>query len=101
MRKKRQSTKTDPRKGVSILITVQVCMGSSCFIRGSSQVVEGLKKLIEEHGLIRDVALKGSFCMEHCTRGVTVRIGDQVFTGVQPEDTIRLFRDEILSRARG
>jgi len=80
------------------LITVQVCMGSSCYIRGSAKVVETLRRLIERNGLLNKVVLKGSFCMERCTHGVTIKIDDSLFTGVHPEDIEQLFSREVLAR---
>lgn len=80
------------------MVTIQVCMGSSCFIRGSSDVVSALKRLIEEHDLLSRVVLKGSFCMEHCTTGVTVKIGDRLFTGVHAQDVPGLFEREVLNK---
>ncbi|MGE5542021.1 MAG: (2Fe-2S) ferredoxin domain-containing protein, partial [Bacillota bacterium] len=72
-------------------------MGSSCFLRGSRDVVEAFKGILSRHGLEQRVILKGSFCMERCTNGVTVRIGDRVFTQVRKEDVPRLFEDVILT----
>jgi len=58
--------------------------------------VEALKKILAERRLEHAVVLKGRFCMERCTRGVTVKIGDRVLTSVAKEDVGRLFEDEIL-----
>ena len=32
-------------------MTVTVCIGSSCYVKGSRQVVEILQRRIQEHGL--------------------------------------------------
>jgi len=65
-------------------------------LRGAGDVVDAFRKAIESHGLEQKVGLKGSFCMERCTLGVTVKIGDRVFTQVHREDVEKLFRDEVL-----
>lgn len=80
------------------MITVKVCVGSSCFKRGAGEVVDAFKRLIEENGLEAEVELRGSFCMEHCTEGTTLEIGDRLFFGVFARDVPRLFRDEVLAR---
>lgn len=59
-------------------------------------MVDALKSILSTRGLEQKVVLKGSFCMEHCTNGVTVKIGGRVFTEVHKEDVPRLFEDEIL-----
>lgn len=79
------------------MLTVEVCVGSSCYLRGAQKVVDTLRRLIEERAL-RDVTLKGTFCLERCTDGVTVRIGDRIFAGIKPDDAESFFAAEIESR---
>ncbi len=78
------------------VITIEICMGSSCFLRGSGQIVDRFRDLIAERRLEQRVVLKGCFCMEHCTDGVTVKIGEQVFTRMTPQDIDRIFEEEVL-----
>ncbi|MGB9868143.1 MAG: (2Fe-2S) ferredoxin domain-containing protein [Bacillota bacterium] len=74
-----------------------VCVGSSCFLRGAPLVIQEFEKLISERAP-GAVEIKGSFCMERCTHGVTVQIGDQVFTAVKPEDVPGLFQKYVLTQ---
>ena len=62
------------------MIKVIVCIGSSCHIKGSRQVVEGLQYLINEHGLKDKVELGGTFCMGRCQEGVCVTVDDAFFS---------------------
>ena len=80
------------------MIKVIVCIGSSCYIKGSRQVVEGLQYLINEHGLKDKVELGGTFCMGRCQEGVCVTVDDKFFS-VSPETVDDFFKAEILSRA--
>ena len=75
-------------------MTITVCVGSSCFLRGASSVIKEFQTLIAELPP-GSVDLAGSFCMEKCTHGVTVRIGDKVFTAVKPEDVRDLFERHV------
>ena len=59
---------------------VTVCIGSSCHVKGSHQVVEKLKNLIEENGLDSKVQLGGTFCMGRCQQGVSVSIDDEFYS---------------------
>ena len=43
---------------------ITVCIGSSCHIKGSRQVVEQLQQLISENNLKDRVELAGTFCIE-------------------------------------
>ena len=76
---------------------ITVCIGSSCHIKGSRQVVEQLQYLIAEHKLKDKVELAGTFCMGKCQTGVSVTIGDEYFS-VSPETTKAFFEKEVLPR---
>lgn len=77
------------------MITIRVCVGSSCYLRGAAGVIAALQEMIHSRRLDARVVLKGSFCLEKCTEGVTVAIGQQVYTGVRPEDIPRLLAQEL------
>ena len=80
------------------MVIVQVCVGSSCHLKGSQDIVELLQKAIEEHKIQDDVVLTGSFCIGRCNRvGVTVQVNDDVHTGITVENFSEFFRNNILS----
>ena len=76
---------------------ITVCIGSSCHIKGSRQVVEQLQQLISENNLKDRVELAGTFCMGKCQQGVCVNVDDQ-FHSVSPETVESFFRTEILPK---
>lgn len=76
-------------------LDVYVCVGSSCHVHGSERVIEQIQALIAERGLAERVTLKGSFCLEHCSMGVSVRVGEKVLAGVQPESAAATVWPEI------
>ena len=73
---------------------ITVCIGSSCHIKGSRQVVERLKTLITENGLDDKIELGGVFCMGKCQQGVCVTI-DDAFYSVTPETAEEFFEKNI------
>ena len=77
---------------------VTVCIGSSCHLKGSRQVVEALQKLVAENNLDSKVELSGTFCMQNCQAGVSVSVNDTVHS-VSPETVEDFFRREILAKA--
>jgi NADH:ubiquinone oxidoreductase subunit E len=77
---------------------VTVCIGSSCHLKGSRQVVEALQKLLLENKLEDKVTLSGTFCMQNCQAGVSVSVDDVVHS-VSPETVDEFFRREILAKA--
>ena len=80
---------------------VQICVGSSCHLKGSEQIVTLLQNALEKNGLDNEVTLAGSFCSGQCNRiGVTVQIDDDVFTGVTPETFQTFFEKNVLERIK-
>ncbi len=73
---------------------VTVCIGSSCHIKGSRQVVEQLQYLISENNLGDKVELGGTFCMGNCQKGVCVTVNDE-FYSVTPETVEEFFEKNI------
>ena len=76
---------------------VTVCIGSSCHIKGSRQVVESLQKLIAENNIGGKVELGGTFCLGNCQNGVSVLV-DEVIHSVTPETVDAFFANEILAK---
>lgn len=89
------SLKVYEKEGEKMIVTV--CIGSTCHLKGSRQVVEKLEGLVAENHLSNKVELKGSFCMGECVNGVSVKVEDQIFS-LTPDDTERFFQEEICRR---
>lgn len=78
---------------------VSVCVGSSCHLKGSYEIIQIFKAKIAEHHLEEQIELKASFCLGHCTHGVSVRINeDQFLEDVNPENAAERFEQDIMSR---
>ena len=78
-------------------MVIQICVGSSCHLRGSEELVELFQNAIAERKLEREINLAGSFCTGKCNReGVTVTVDDDVYTGVTPEKFDTFFAEKVL-----
>ncbi len=78
---------------------IQVCVGSSCHIKGSPEIVALFQKAVEENHLEDEVTLAGSFCIGKCNRiGVTVQVDDDIYVGVTKESFRDFFAEHVLSR---
>ena len=73
---------------------ITVCIGSSCHIKGSRQVVGQLQQLIAENNLGDKVELGGTFCMGNCQKGVCVSVDDAFFS-VTPETVEEFFQTNV------
>ena len=80
---------------------IQICVGSSCHIKGSQEIVELLQSAVAEHHLENEVTLAGSFCIGKCNRiGVTVQVDDEVHTGVTREGFKEFFQEHVLAKLK-
>lgn len=83
------------------MLNVLICVGSSCHIKGSAEIVGLFQKKIEEYNLKDKLALGGSFCAGKCNRdGVTVQVGDEVFVGVTRDGFNDFFTKHVLTKIK-
>jgi NADH:ubiquinone oxidoreductase subunit E len=78
-------------------MVITICIGSSCHLKGSREIVQSLEGLISLHKVGDKVELNGSFCIGQCVKGVCVKINDDLFS-LTPNDTEKFFQDEVLRR---
>ena len=76
---------------------VTVCIGSSCHIKGSRQVVEQFQYHIAENKLGEKDELGGTFCKGKCQQGVCVTV-DDTFYSVSPETVESFFEKNIKAK---
>ncbi len=68
------------------MLFIEICVGSSCHLKGAPRIVELLTDKIEKNGLEDEIVLSGAFCSGRCNRvGVTITVGEDVYTGITPE----------------
>ena len=78
-------------------MTLTVCIGSSCHLKGSKKVAQTFEKLIEQHGIRDKVNFHAAFCMGNCQNGISVSLDGQVYS-VTPETAEEFFAKEVLGR---
>jgi NADH:ubiquinone oxidoreductase subunit E len=78
---------------------IQICVGSSCHLKGSPEIVELLQQATAQYHLEDRVILSGSFCIGKCNRiGVTVQVDDEVHVGVTKENFKEFFKEHVLGK---
>ncbi|MEG1742942.1 MAG: NAD(P)H-dependent oxidoreductase subunit E [Clostridia bacterium] len=76
---------------------ITVCIGSSCHLKGSRQVVEQLQSLISKNNLNDKIELSGTFCMGNCQKGVCVMLDEKQFS-LSPETVNAFFEKEVVAK---
>jgi NADH-quinone oxidoreductase subunit G len=72
-------------------LTVSVCVGTSCYIRGSQGLLNALIRHVEDRGCDNMVDIRATFCYEQCNRGPSVMVGDILLE----KCTFEIARDEV------
>ncbi|MGP1446728.1 MAG: (2Fe-2S) ferredoxin domain-containing protein [Candidatus Limimorpha sp.] len=55
-------------------MNIKVCVGSSCHLKGSYDVIEAFKEILKKYDVEDLVELQASFCLGYCAQGVTVKL---------------------------
>jgi NADH:ubiquinone oxidoreductase subunit E len=81
------------------MLEVNVCIGSSCHIKGSYNVIQTFQQIIEEKSLHDRINFKTGFCMKQCQYpGVAVSVSG-VKHHVDCEKAGEFFLTEVLPLA--
>ena len=80
-------------------VDVSVCVGTSCYLKGSYDVLNKFMNLTKLMGLDGCVKINGTFCLEHCDEGVSVKINDEIITGVTNDNAEKIFKTKIALKA--
>ncbi len=78
------------------MVSISICVGSSCHLKGAYKVCDIFKNLIDKYGLAAEIDLNGCFCQGKCTEGVVIRINEDVITGVSPDKVFDIFSQYLL-----
>ncbi len=77
------------------MITVTICVGSSCHIKGARDMIARFNDFLTTAGLADKVELKGTFCMEHCGEGINWKVNDQIVSSPGVEEGVEMLRQKV------
>ncbi len=94
------------------MIKISVCIGSSCHLKGSYNVINGFQHVIEKNKVSDKVEIAGTFCTGHCGNDVSVLVDneyyhcgndvsvlvDNEYYSVSPENIEEFFNKEIIPK---
>lgn len=80
------------------MLSVYICVGSSCHLKGSYQIMKIFQEIIKEKNLEEKVELKASFCLGNCINGVSIKVNDEIFGDLKPENAREKFDEYILKK---
>ncbi|HEY3284266.1 MAG TPA: [FeFe] hydrogenase, group A [Armatimonadota bacterium] len=81
-------------------VEVKVCVGTSCYLKGSYDTLHKLMDCAEKRGIAGRIDLKASFCFENCGGGPSVEVDGDLHSGVTTE-TVEALLDEVIAPKLG
>ena len=82
-------------------MTIAVCMGSSCHVKGAKTIIELLKEKIKANNLEDKVTLAGTICLGQCASGgANMKIDDEIVTGITRENFDKFFAEKVLAKLK-
>lgn len=79
------------------MITITVCIGSSCHIKGSYDVVTELQELVNKNNLSDKVSIEASFCLGNCTKPVSVKVNNGPVLSVCRDNINEFFNEYVIN----
>ena len=79
------------------MIKISVCIGSSCHLKGSYNVINGFQHVIEKNNVSDKVEIAGTFCTGHRGNDVSVLVDNEYYS-VSPENIEEFFNKEIVPK---
>jgi NADH:ubiquinone oxidoreductase subunit E len=78
------------------MIELSVCIGSSCHLKGSYNVIQVFQQLIEAYGAHDKIDFKATFCMKLCQQpGVSVSL-DNITYNIPPNSAVDFFKTAVV-----
>ena len=79
---------------------LSICVGSSCHLKGSYDVIEELKRLVKKYDVEDVLELNASFCLGHCSDGVSAKLDDELITRLNPENVEEIFLKQVMPKIK-
>ena len=83
---------------MDVLMKICVCVGSSCHLKGSYDIINLMKAALEKYGLTDTVDLSAAFCLGKCTHGVSIKVDDEIVTGLNRDNFDDIFAGSVLAK---
>ncbi len=81
------------------MLNIEVCVGTSCYLRGSYHIINRLEELTEEAKLSDKVNISSIFCLGNCGTSTSVRVNGEVLSATI-DGVDEFFKNNILPLAQ-
>ena len=95
MRKRVETEGITISKATKVLLDVEICFGTGCYIRGSQSLMKQVVDGLEAKGLKDKIDVKAAFCFENCDKGPSVRVGGEIIIGADAEKVLNKVSEKL------
>ncbi len=81
------------------MVEVKICIGTSCHLKGSYNIMTTFLQMVEKYQLHEKVNVQGSFCKGNCQAGVCVTVNGEICS-VNPLEAKQFFTEKVLPLAQ-
>ncbi|MDO4552369.1 MAG: [FeFe] hydrogenase, group A [Bacillota bacterium] len=85
-------------EGEEKALSLTICLGTSCFLRGSQTLYTQLMEYLREKGLEEETSFVASFCKERCERGPVLVVNDKVLERCTLEDATAAIEEALAAQ---
>lgn len=78
-------------------MNIYVCVGSSCHLKGSYDVIQLIQQELYYYKLEDKVNLSAACCLGKCKDGVTMKVNNELICGVSKDNFSMFFKEHVLS----
>lgn len=82
------------------MVTIHVCIGSACHLKGAYNVINGLQQIISERQLGDRVTVKAAFCLGECSRAVSVKVDEGSVLSVDEKNLENFLNDHVMPKLK-
>lgn len=82
-------------------VEISVCVGTSCYLKGSYQLIEFASEYVKKHDLEGKVNIKATFCAENCGGGPSVIINGELISACTKENLEQKLNELVTTISKG
>lgn len=79
-------------------MNIYICVGSSCHLKGSHDIINLMKENIKKYSLEDRVNISAAVCLGKCTDGVSIQVDNEIICGISPKEFDKFFEECILKK---
>ncbi len=74
-------------------VNVKVCLGTSCYMKGSYDLLNEILALSDKEEWAKNVEIKGTFCFENCGKAPNVMVEDTLISEANMEKIVKALKE--------